>query len=297
MKQEQKIKRIRARREKLKKKPSVLRKAEHPASLLPLESKYYSDIRRLTIPMLSAVKSILLPKIVEIKKRFNQDLRMDAPIYGKMISNTINSVKISFMQEFDHNRILKTVRRTSKKINEHNRVQVEKQFFTVLGVNPILQDKALEPRVASFVEENVSLIKTIPNRFFEELEGIVRRGIESGQSTRKMTAQIMDRYKVSKGVARRIARDQTNKFNGRLTEERQRQAGVGRYTWSSANDSRVRGRPGGKYPKARPSHWALNGKVFSWDKPPVSGVKGERQHPGEPIECRCVALPVLDDFK
>jgi len=75
-----------------------------------------------------------------------------------------------------------------------------------------------------------------------------------------------------------IARDQISKHNGALTRARMQGAGIARYQWSSSKDERV-----------RTSHSTLEGRVFSWDRPPPVG------HPGEDIQCRCVALPVFDD--
>ena len=44
--------------------------------------------------------------------------------------------------------------------------------------------------------------------------------------------------------------------------------------------------------RVRPKHQELDQKVFSYDDPD-GGDNG--QLPGEPINCRCVALPVIDD--
>ena len=67
---------------------------------------------------------------------------------------------------------------------------------------------------------------------------------------------------------------------GNLTELRQTSIGVTDYVWSTSGDERV-----------RPEHAARNGKVYKWSEPPAGG------HPGEDIQCRCRAIPVLDDLK
>jgi SPP1 gp7 family putative phage head morphogenesis protein len=99
---------------------------------------------------------------------------------------------------------------------------------------------------------------------------------------------LVEEFGFARSRAKLIARDQTSKFNGSLNRIRQQQAGITEYRWSTSHDERVRGNPDGKYPNARPSHWAREDKVFAWDKPPSDG------HPGEPINCRCVALAVLN---
>jgi SPP1 gp7 family putative phage head morphogenesis protein len=69
----------------------------------------------------------------------------------------------------------------------------------------------------------------------------------------------------------------TSSFN----QVRQTQVGIEQYTWSGALDARE-----------RPSHRAMEGSVERWAAPPE--VDGERVHPGQAINCRCVAVPVFN---
>ena len=48
--------------------------------------------------------------------------------------------------------------------------------------------------------------------------------------------------------------------------------------WRTVGDSRV-----------RTAHRAREGQIFAWDKPPSDG------HPGQPINCRCYAEPIIPD--
>ena len=91
---------------------------------------------------------------------------------------------------------------------------------------------------------------------------------------------IGERVDVSLSRATLIARDQTLKLNGALNALRQTEAGVESYTWSTSRDERV-----------RESHAELEGETFSWDDAPEPG------HPGEDIQCRCVAIPVIAEFE
>ena len=114
---------------------------------------------------------------------------------------------------------------------------------------------------------------------------MVRTTVERGVATSTLEEDIIDQFGTAKSRAHLIARDQISKFNGKLHELRQREAGVSKYTWSTSKDERVRDK-----------HRAVDGKVFSWDDPPPVGNNGERLHPGEDYQCRCVALPVLEEF-
>ena len=75
-----------------------------------------------------------------------------------------------------------------------------------------------------------------------------------------------------------LSRDQTTKLNASLTKLRQESAGITEYIWQTAGDERV-----------RPTHKANDGKKFNWDKPPA-----KTGHPGTDINCRCVAIPVME---
>ena len=88
---------------------------------------------------------------------------------------------------------------------------------------------------------------------------------------------LMQRLGVSQSRAQLIARDQTGKYFGALTEARHRAAGATKYIWRTAGDERV-----------RPEHAARDGKIYSYDNPPIDG------HPGIAIRCRCTQSPIFD---
>ena len=168
-----------------------------------------------------------------------------------------------------------------------------------LGVDPFKREPWLHETLAAAASENVSLIKSIPDRYYGALEDKLadayRRGLRWEEVQADLTTSFLEDGTESElGIARRraglIARDQVGKLGAAITKRRFADAGVTKYIWRTALDERVRGNPGGKYPKARPSHWDREGKTYSFDDPPAGG------HPGEPILCRCVAEPILEEI-
>lgn len=135
-----------------------------------------------------------------------------------------------------------------------------------------------QPLVEQWARENVALIKTVPARYFDQIREVVIDSVNKGRRAGDLEALVEERGAVAGYNARRIARDQISKLNGRVTEARQRALGVSRYVWRTSRDERVRS-----------SHADLEGQVFSWSDPPEVG------HPGEDIQCRCRAEPVIDD--
>lgn len=187
-----------------------------------------------------------------------------------------------------------------------NREQFNRLSKTVLGVDIIARDPKLGTTLKAFAKENAGLIKNISETMINDVEAVVRRGLRSGAASRMIEGEIVNRFEVSERRARLIARDQIAKLNSDITEQRQKELGIDEYYWQTSQDERVRGDPGGKYPNADPSHYAMNGMICRWDDPslyrepgsqewkPRSGIGGPDEHPGKPINCRCIALPNLE---
>lgn len=264
-----------------------------------LEGSYYSKIYNSTlIPILKQLKDRILPDVKNLVEEFKAetDIKMDSKrfdvSYGKKITRLFQNVGVQFERDFEPDRDVKEMEARANKFNEK---AVDKQMKTVIGVDPFRTEKWRESQTEAFVEENVSLIKTIPSKFFPEIEELVRRRVSEGVSTTKIKLEIMKKFQSTKKRAKLIARDQINKYHAKLNELRQRESGIEKYIWKTVGDERVRGKKGGLYPNAKPSHAALDGEEFSWDDPPVSGVRGEKQHPGNPINCRCISIPIFPE--
>lgn len=149
---------------------------------------------------------------------------------------------------------------------------------SLLGVNAYKGEQWLADMQRAWVSQNVSLVKSIESEFHDRLETIVRQGVLNGSSVKQLSESIQNQFGVTKNRATLIAQDQILSANARITQIRAESLGIERYEWATVGDSRV-----------RPEHAELNGKVFSWDKPPIVG------HPGTPIRCRCRARLLLPD--
>ena len=141
------------------------------------------------------------------------------------------------------------------------------------------------------VEANVALIKSVPGQYLDRVHETVTAGWSSGIRWESLVEQIQRDGDITENRAKLIARDQTAKLNSAFNQERQQQVGIERYEWSTSEDERV-----------RPEHAAMETLdvgfgpgVFSWADPPLKDSSGgEPCHPGEDIQCRCVAIPVVD---
>lgn len=160
--------------------------------------------------------------------------------------------------------------------NKHTR-RFERVMRRYLGVRvDLLTDEPidLEARIA----DNVALIKTIPPRAHTALAGDLERlAVEAPFDQNRLHNTLRSQYGSAGYNVRRLTRDQTNKLIGDLNQARQTEVGIERYEWLTSQDERV-----------RPRHVRNSGLIFSWDNPPP-----DTGHPGEDIQCRCVAVPIL----
>lgn len=140
--------------------------------------------------------------------------------------------------------------------------------------------------VKASVKSNVSLIKSIPQKYFDQIEGEVMRSIQTGKGLKDLQSRVQEIGSVSKKRANLIARDQTSKATTAINKTRMQGLGVKKFKWLHSY--------GGKEP--RPLHKnVLNGNIYSMDDPPIIDERtGERGLPGQLINCRCRMVPVIE---
>lgn len=151
---------------------------------------------------------------------------------------------------------------------------------------------AMRDAFQASLAENVGLIKSIPARYFEQVEGIVMRSYSAGRDLGTMVKELKALYPKAADRAVLIARDQSNKSSAVVQRARQKELGITEAIWMHSH--------AGKEP--RPTHVAMNGKRYKvdegmWD-PHARYVKGGGWEgawifPGQLVGCRCVGRSVL----
>lgn len=166
----------------------------------------------------------------------------------------------------------------------HHRKDLIDSFQSAVGVDisPVLEDADIRPLMDRWRRQNVSLIRTIPQRLHDGLtQRISTTFVDKPFDQQALRQVIAEEGKSSGWNLRRIARDQTNKAVGQLTRARHQQIGVTQYIWRAVQDERV-----------RPEHAALDGTPQSWADPvPGAG------YPGDAILCRCKAQPIIEGLE
>lgn len=142
--------------------------------------------------------------------------------------------------------------------------------------------------VAAGVTENVGLIKSIPQAYHTQVEGLVMRSVAAGRDLSELTTELRSRYGVTQRRAELIARDQNNKATSLIQRERQMSVGINEGLWMHSHAGK----------KPRPTHLANDRKTFvlaeGWFDPDPKVHK--HIWPGELIHCRCTWKPIVKGF-
>lgn len=280
---------IKQRKAKSRNRKFILKRPPKLVYPIGIEREYQRDLKRLVARMKAIVKKNLIDQLKIPLDGLQETIRptkisdsikhFDQPNYAEQIEQLLRRTRLQLGQELSEEEIRRLAEKYANLLSDQNKGQINKVFTSVLGVDVIASEPYLADVLFAHIRENVNLIKNIPEKTMGEIELMVFREGRAGTRHETIAKQINERLGVAQSRAELIARDQINKLNGALTETRQKSAGVSRYVWRTSLDERV-----------RDEHADREGKTFSWDDPPSDG------HPGEPINCRCWAEPILEDL-
>lgn len=184
----------------------------------------------------------------------------------------------------------------TEKMYQDAKKRFYQQFKGAVGVDVLrnLTERGLREVFNAQVAANVSLIKSVPQTYFQKLQDMIignatgTKPVEGG-----LISAIEELTHITRTRAKTIARDQSAKAVSTFNALRYQNLGSEEYIWHNSQDKRVAGNPNGLYPTPNPrstvhgNHWKREGKIFRWDNPPPDG------HPGLGINCRCFAEPVF----
>ncbi|MFZ4835771.1 phage minor head protein [Rouxiella sp. Mn2063] len=146
---------------------------------------------------------------------------------------------------------------------------------------------AMTEKVDAIIAENVSLIRSIPEKYFTEVEGTVYRAVARGGDRKGLADEIEASFGKRHGITRRraefIARDQTRKATSALSAARQQAAGITEGEWVHSG--------GGHAPRKSHVKAGKERKRFKLSEGCL--IDGEYIMPGQLPNCGCVWKPVL----
>ena len=253
--------------------------ARRPAVPLDVAEAYAAALRGLNRDLAAEVRRFLAPEIDRLRAEQRADAAGDLD-FGVLRVR---------LEKIAKDRALDLVDRFGARINRWN----ASDLASVLRIDIDAEPPAIRRLLEAWRRENVGLIESIGKRLHGDVRDVVREAARKGTRVETLADQVRERFSVSESRANLIARDQILKGNADLTLARCSEVGITKYRWSTSKDERVRGTPGGKWPKGL--HYALNDQICEFANPPIVNLDGDRANPGTDYQCRCVAIPILGD--
>ena len=272
-------------------KPKNNKKIRPQKASRTIENKYKSLINKLSNGLKQDIREQVLPILNRDKRLYQDSLPDDLETTISMLKLKYSNITKSYYSDI------------SKIINSLNKIQKSKFINNVnsaIGVDleQILHNENLEDFVSMQINKNVSLVKSIPDDFFKQIEAEIYNGVSNGAtygSIAKRISGIKDISSVFGKLSNRtkfIARNEVENINAALVKKRSEKVGLKKFIWQTSRDERVRGNPAGTYPNAKCSHYKLDGKVFTWADGANCGTKVI--YPGSDFNCRCVAINIIE---
>ena len=184
-------------------------------------------------------------------------------------------------------------------ISAFNKKQWIKITEQSLGIESFVYESWEKSFLNTWVLKNVNLIKGLTDEYKKKIIDTIITGSQDDKLTvSDLKSKLQNINKTfSDYRSELIAKDQVNKINNQLAEQRQKDAGVETFEWVSSRDERV-----------RESHAVMEGMLCRWDNENVysddngvswksrSSIGGVNLQPGQDINCRCVAEPNFENI-
>lgn len=241
--------------------------------------------------------------ILKIYRNKQNQIAMDETGLSTDIQDKINKLGKRWQSKFNsyaeqmaRKRVEKSLKQADSQIKF-----VLAAYFTAQGIVDMLKviPKSLAQILKVNTEENVRLIKSIPEQYITRVQTMVTNAMNSAGGWVDLRGQIIKSKDITMRRAKLIARDQTNKVFNAITLRRFEQLGITKVKWKHSHaDKEPRhyhirqwdGQSGldDQHPNG------LDNFVFSIDNPPVIDEKtGQRGYPGDLINCSCMLVPVI----
>lgn len=259
---------LRLQKKLQKSKQKQVRTAKAPRSA---EVKYRNTLYALVERLKRDTNTIVVPLLKQLEADYVNDA------YAKTLSEAFDRLRNGYINIDKNARVISES--FTQDVDNHQKQRFYVAMEEAVGVNlqSVIQRDNVEDVLVSMTRSNVALIRSIPEEYFKKIESMIWTNVTQGTKSTSMIKELQKIGNVTEKRARLIARDQTAKLNSALNQQRQQNLGIEEYVWRTSGDG----------DRVRETHRENNGKTFRWDDPPETG------HPGEDIQCRCVAIPII----
>jgi SPP1 gp7 family putative phage head morphogenesis protein len=164
---------------------------------------------------------------------------------------------------------------------DHQSKQLQRQLKAGLGVEIPTRDERVPTLVERFVERNVADVQALSDKTANDIQRLVLDAFERGARPEELAAEIQAKFDIAETRARLIAGNQLSRLSSQVRRDRHAEIGISMFKWVTRNDGRVRS-----------AHEVKHNRIF-----PYKGSRAPSFFPGEEINCRCLAVPIVDDIK
>jgi len=243
--------------------------------------KKYRDALNVRVKWLADREAGLIREL----KANEPSYQADAPAVD--LRSKINEIKKAYKKRFTADMTRRLAQRMFALTNAFN-VQSFKQSVSPLGIDveDVLRRDNLKDFTSVAIQNNVNLITNMADDHLDKIESVVFNGMQNGTDWNVLAQKIVEISGATENRAKLIARDQVSTINSQLAKRRMTNAGITKGRW--VKTKRVKN----KTYTPRKSHLEANGKEFDLSKGLY--LDGEYTFPGEPINCTCTFVPVID---
>jgi uncharacterized protein with gpF-like domain len=148
---------------------------------------------------------------------------------------------------------------------------------------------AMRDIMKATINQQVSLIKSIPVQYLSSVEGAVMRSVQTGRDIGGLAKELEQHYGVTKRRAQFISRSQNEIATATMNRARQIEIGCSQAIWCHSHGSA----------KPRPTHVAAGKEkqvysvVDGWLDPAI----GKRIWPGTEPNCKCFSRSLIPSFQ
>jgi SPP1 gp7 family putative phage head morphogenesis protein len=247
-----------------------------------VQARYHKDLEAVITQMIEETER-------EISKLFKSEAAENFFVEDASIASQAKLITNALFEKFGKLFDLKSkpmAKKFAKQADRASSVAVHSSLKELSG-GLSLGTRKLDPDTREIlkatIEENVGLIKSIPQKYLGEVQGAVMRSITSKNGMNDLIPALQKYKGITYRRARFIAADQTRKANSALSNGRLQKLGIEEFEWVHTAS-----------PHPRHLHEKLDGKIFRFDDPPV--IQKDPEIKGLPAQlpgCRCRALPVF----
>jgi Uncharacterized protein, homolog of phage Mu protein gp30 len=146
----------------------------------------------------------------------------------------------------------------------------------------LTMSEPMKIKVSAAIKQNVSLIRTIPDRYFSRIENTIMSNVRNNEGTASLFKQLVVAYGITQSQATLIAVDQTRKIHAEIIRQECKELGFNTAIWRHSGISR----------EPRISHQRADGKKFDINK--GCKIDGEYIYAAQKPGCNCYEEIVIE---